>query len=118
MQYNDFGVDFKYLMVNEKDRKFGITVNTVGFQPVQPDTNYPSPDHPKSYYFKPSRGRVLSEYQLIYITKGKGVFSSETTKKGVSLFYSPGSGIPTVRMLVQVGMNITLVSKDLLLIPL
>jgi len=74
MQYNDFGIDFKYLMVNEKDRKFGITVNTVGFQPVQPDTNYPSPDHPKSYYFKPSRGRVLSEYQLIYITKGKGVF--------------------------------------------
>lgn len=83
MQYNDFGIDFKYLMVNEKDRKFGITVNTVGFQPVQPDTNYPSPDHPKSYYFKPSRGRVLSEYQLIYITKGKGVFSSETTKKRV-----------------------------------
>ena len=49
MRYNDLGVDFKYLLVSEKDKKFGLTINTVGFQPVPPNTVYPSTDHPKSY---------------------------------------------------------------------
>ncbi len=81
MRYNDLGVDFKYLLVSEKDKKFGLTINTVGFQPVPPNTVYPSPDHPKSYYFSPKKGRVLSEYQFIYISKGGGTFISDTTKK-------------------------------------
>ena len=81
MRYNDFGIDFKYLLVNERDRKFGININTVGFQPIPPDTVYPSTDHPKSYYFNPCKGRVLTEYQIIYVSKGKGTFTSESTKK-------------------------------------
>ena len=81
MRYNDFGIDFKYLLVNERDRKFGININTVGFQPIPPDTVYPSTDHPKSYYFNPCKGRILSEYQILYISKGKGTFTSESTKK-------------------------------------
>lgn len=83
MRYNDFGIDFKYLIVNERDRSFGLTVNTVGFQPIPPHALYPSRDHPKSYYFNPSKGRVLAEYQILYISKGKGTFASETTKKTV-----------------------------------
>ena len=81
MRYNDFGIDFKYLLVNERDRKFGLTVNTVGFQPIAPNTVYPSTDHPKSYYFNPCKGRILSEYQILYISKGEGTFTSESTKK-------------------------------------
>lgn len=81
MRYNDFGIDFKYLLVNERDRAFGININTVGFQPIPPDTIYPSTDHPKSYYFNPCKGRVLTEYQILYISKGKGTFTSESTKK-------------------------------------
>ena len=81
MRYNDLGVDFKYLLVSEKDKKFGLTINNVGFQPVPPNTVYPSPDHPKSYYFSPNKGRVLSEYQFVYISKGSGIFNSDTTKK-------------------------------------
>lgn len=81
MRFNDLGIDFKYLLVNEKDKTFGLTVNTVGFQPIAPNALYPSTDHPKSYYFNPKKGRVLSEYQFVYISKGKGVFESESTKK-------------------------------------
>ena len=81
MRFNDLGIDFKYLLVNEKDKAFGLTVNTVGFQPIAPNALYPSTDHPKSYYFNPQKGRVLSEYQFVYISKGKGVFESESTKK-------------------------------------
>ena len=83
MRFNDFGIDFKYLIVSERDRKFGLTVNTVGFQPVAPHTLYPSTDHPKNYYFEPNKGRILNEYQFVYISKGKGVFSSESIKKQV-----------------------------------
>lgn len=81
MRYNDFGIDFKYLLVSEKDKKFGLTVNTVGFQPIAPNTIYPSTEHPKSYYFNPEKGRILSEYQIVYISKGRGIFKSESTKK-------------------------------------
>jgi len=56
---------------------------------------YPSTEHPKNYYFKPGKGRVLSEYQFVYISKGKGYFSSETTKrrsitKGEVILLFPG----------------------------
>lgn len=95
MRYNDFGIDFKYLLVNERDKKFGLTVNTVGFQPIAPNMTYPSIEHPKSYYFTPNNGRVLTEYQIVYISKGKGVFSSDSTKrssvsKGQVIFLFPG----------------------------
>jgi AraC-like DNA-binding protein len=81
MRYNDFAIDFKYLLVSERDQKFGLTVNTVGFQPIAPYAAYPSVEHPKSYYFNPEKGRILSEYQIVYISKGKGFFKSESTKK-------------------------------------
>ncbi|MGV8963498.1 MAG: AraC family transcriptional regulator [Candidatus Saccharimonadaceae bacterium] len=109
MKYNDFGIDFKYLLVNERDRKFGINVNTVGFQPVAPDTVYPSTEHPKSYYFNPCKGRVLSEYQILYISKGKGIFQSESTKrtnikKGQIILLFPGQW-HTYCPSVEIGWN-------------
>ena len=95
MRYNDFGVDFKYLLVNERDKKFGININTVGFQPIASNTVYPTTDHPKNYYFNPTKGRILSEYQILYISKGKGTFASDSTKKtnikkGQIIFIFPG----------------------------
>ncbi|OPZ15609.1 MAG: HTH-type transcriptional regulator YesS [Bacteroidetes bacterium ADurb.BinA261] len=95
MRYNDFGIDFKYLIVNEKDKSFGLTVNTVGFQPIPPHALYPSTEHPKNYYFDPCKGRILSEYQILYISKGKGTFTSESTKKttiekGQAILLFPG----------------------------
>jgi AraC-like DNA-binding protein len=95
MRFNDFGIDFKYLLVSDRDRRFGLTVNAVGFQPIAPDTVYPSPQHPESYYFTPSSGRVLSEYQIVYISKGKGIFTSDSTRKsnihkGQVIFLFPG----------------------------
>lgn len=81
MRFNDFGIDFKYLLVSEKDRNFGLTVNTVGFQPIPPNSVYPSTEHPQNYYFNPKKGRILSEYQIIYISKGRGIFCSDSIKK-------------------------------------
>lgn len=79
--YNDLGVEFKYLIVNDMDQKYGLWVNTVGFQSIQPNSPYPLKDHPSGYFFNAQKGRVLREYQLVYITKGRGLFSSETTQE-------------------------------------
>ena len=94
-RYNDLGIDFKYLLVNEKDKSYGLTVNTVGFQPIRANSEYPCPKHPKSYFFNPLTGRVLSEYQILYISKGEGHFQSEDTKrtkvhKGQAIILFPG----------------------------
>ena len=69
--YNDLGVEFKYLIVNDMDRKFGLWINTVGFQSIQPNSPYPLKDHPSGYFFNAQKGRTLREYQILYITKGR-----------------------------------------------
>jgi AraC-like DNA-binding protein len=81
MNYNDLGVEFKYLIVSERDQKFGLSVNTVGFQSIKPHSPYPLTEHPTGYFFNAQKGRVLREYQLVYITKGKGVISFDAGKE-------------------------------------
>ena len=76
---NNLGLEFKYLIVNDMDRKFGLWVNTVGYQSIPPDSPYPLKEHPSGYFFNAEKGRVLREYQLVYITKGRGLFSSDST---------------------------------------
>ncbi|MDR0680765.1 MAG: AraC family transcriptional regulator [Dysgonamonadaceae bacterium] len=76
-EYNDLETRFKYLISNDKDRKFGLWVNTVGFERIPPDSPYPLKSHPSGYFFNTQKGRTLHEYQLLYITKGKGIFASE-----------------------------------------
>jgi AraC-like DNA-binding protein len=95
MNFNDLGVEFKYLIVNDKDKKFGLSVNTVGFQSIQPDSPYPISDHPSGYFFNAIKGRVLREYQFLYITKGKGVLSFDNVteipiSKGLLFIIFPG----------------------------
>ncbi len=38
---NSLGLEFKYLIVNDMDRKFGLWVNTVGYQSIPPDSPLP-----------------------------------------------------------------------------
>lgn len=83
-----------YLIPSKADEMYGCVVNTVGTQNVAPDTEYPSPAHPTGYMFNPKRGRVLQEYQLLYIVKGGGKFSnSEETfdvQQGDVILLRPG----------------------------
>ena len=70
---NNLGLEFKYLIVNDMDRKFGLWVNTVGYQSIPPDSPYPLKEHPSGYYFNAEKGRVLREYQLVYIVVSRTV---------------------------------------------
>lgn len=77
-------INLKYLVASDHDKQWGLTIENVGFQRIRPDEVYPPKNHPPKYQFAPHpKGRVLSEYQLLYITKGQGNFISVSCKKTV-----------------------------------
>ena len=63
----------KYIATNDRDHKWGLTVCSVGYQKVAPDEDYPPQKHESEYLFSPANGRILSEYQLLYIVEGEGM---------------------------------------------
>ncbi|MEL6942808.1 MAG: AraC family transcriptional regulator [Bacteroidota bacterium] len=68
---------FKYLTPSEEDKKWGIFLNVAGRASIAANTVYPNREHPTGYYFTWERGRELEEYQLIYITEGKGILEHQ-----------------------------------------
>ena len=82
---DDQFANVKYLTVNDRDKGWGMSITTVGFQSISPHSGYPPKGHPAQYRFNPLAGRTLYEYQLIYVTKGEGFFTSNTVpRKSVS----------------------------------
>ena len=84
-------VHLKYLAVTPADLLWGTAVNSVGMQEIASGTEYPPTNHPPRYIFNFDNGRILHEYQLIYITEGRGKFYCETLgrNRGISI----GSGM-------------------------
>lgn len=80
----------KYLVANNRDALWGLTVNTVGFEDIGPGDSYPTKGHADGYYFDITKGRELNEYQLLYQPEGEGVFQSahvpETPIKAGDIF--------------------------------
>ena len=70
----------KYLLANDRDAQWGLTVSTVGFEHILPGESYPTKGHADGYYFDCNRGRTLNEYQLLYNPEGEGIFQSTHIK--------------------------------------
>ncbi len=70
----------KYLLANERDAQWGLTVSTVGFEHILPGDPYPTKGHADGYYFDCNKGRTLNEYQLLYNPEGEGIFQSTNQK--------------------------------------
>lgn len=66
----------KYLLANERDALWGLTVSTVGYEVIDPGDVYPTKGHAEGYYFRVENGRTLNEYQLLYNMEGEGWFES------------------------------------------
>jgi AraC-like DNA-binding protein len=85
---------FKYLTTNPEDKEWGISFNVVGMATVKPGAVYPSPEHPTGYYFNWETGRILSEYQINYITEGRGILETKAgkydIKAGTIMLIKPG----------------------------
>lgn len=70
-----------YLTINSADQKWGLAINSVGHQSIAENEVYPPQEHPTRYLFNTQNGRILDEYQLLYITKGRGTFCSKSAGK-------------------------------------
>ncbi|HTE27690.1 AraC family transcriptional regulator [Flavitalea sp.] len=86
---------FKYLPTSSEDESWGLHVLNAGCNRINKNVCYPSPDHPAHHYFNWSKGRVLDEYQIIYISKGEGSFESikcpeQPVKEGSIILLFPG----------------------------
>lgn len=68
----------KYLTIGPHDEEWGLVVTTVGRQSIEPNACYPAMQHPETYDFKPQNGRILDEFQIIYISEGHGTFESQS----------------------------------------
>lgn len=66
----------KYLLANERDALWGLTVSTVGYEDIARGESYPTKGHADGYYFNIEKGRILNEYQLLYNPEGEGEFES------------------------------------------
>ena len=85
----------RYMTIGGGDEDWGIVATTVGYQFIPPLSQYPLSKHPADYTFKPQAGRILNEYQLIYITSGSGYFESHSCRKqriesGTMILLFPG----------------------------
>jgi len=96
MIYKDKNTSVNYPITSEEDELWGLTITTVGYQNISEKENYPPEKHPVGYYFNVDKGRVLNEYQLLYITNGNGVFTYGNSKQscfiteGKMFFLMPG----------------------------
>jgi len=52
-----------------------------GLADVPPNTVYPPTKHPANYMFNWEYGRTLPSFNILYITKGEGIFETKTIKK-------------------------------------
>lgn len=69
----------RYLPVEDDALRWGLHVVDAGFTEIQPDSPYPPGKHPAEYRLSWDQGRTLNEYQLVYITRGRGIFETQET---------------------------------------
>jgi AraC-like DNA-binding protein len=73
---------FQYLPVSVQNIDWGLYLTAVGTESVPPGCEpYPSAIHPSMYYFTWKEGRVLPEYQLLYLARGRMIFESTATRE-------------------------------------
>jgi len=67
---------FKYLKYSSRDEEWGLYCVDVGAVEIKPGERYPyrADAHPAQYTMNWQKGRILNEYQFLYIAKGEGVF--------------------------------------------
>jgi len=85
---------FLYIPVPERVSRLGLYVTGAGSDVVPPASQYPRQSHPELYHFKWTTGRVLPEFQLLFISSGSGVFESRQTgelevKAGTAIMLFP-----------------------------
>lgn len=61
-----------------------MRVSTVGISHIAPGQPYPPVQHPAGYRLDWTQGRILEEFQIVYISEGAGLLETERTVLSVS----------------------------------
>ena len=69
--------NFRYLPVVARDRAWGFRVRSVGVSRIALGQPYPPVHHPGAYRLDWTQGRILDEFQLIYISEGEGLLETK-----------------------------------------
>ncbi len=85
---------YGYFPVNDKAIAAGFYLTGAGVEHIKPNQPYPLPSHPDMYQFSWNTGRVLPEYQLVFVFEGAGEFESRATGRirlqaGSAILLSP-----------------------------
>ncbi|MFT3704088.1 MAG: AraC family transcriptional regulator [Agriterribacter sp.] len=86
----------KYINGSSVEEKWGLYIDTAGYSKVQPNQGYPKNyEHPSTHTFSWNKGRVLKGHQLLFISRGGGIFESEFSSpveitEGTCLFVHSG----------------------------
>jgi AraC-like DNA-binding protein len=87
---------YRYFPKSPRDRKWGLYVTTAGETRIGPnEERYPPLGHPRGYDFNWRHGRVLREYTLVCISRGRGWFETRRQPRrgieaGTVLLLFPG----------------------------
>lgn len=86
---------YRYFPVSRRDKSWGLYATTAGESDIAPHSAYPPGGHPKGYAFDWQHGRVLDEFQFVYISSGTGRFESKFTspvrvEPGTAFLLFPG----------------------------
>lgn len=71
--------DYRYLPLSAEVRARSLYAIGGGFALIPAHTTYPPHPHPSDHHFHWQEGRTLQEYQLLYLTRGCGIFESQTS---------------------------------------
>ena len=66
----------KYFPVSEDDKAWGIHTLDCGTSLIESGSEFPLPEHPQNYKLTWETGRILHEFQVIYLVDGKGVYEN------------------------------------------
>lgn len=106
---------FKYLTPSEEDKNWGLYISATGTSHVAKNIEYPLTDHPSGYYFSWENGRILHEYQILYITEGSGTLETRDCKyslsQGTIMIISPGKW-HRYRPVKRIGWNESYIGFD------
>jgi len=67
---------FDYFPIAPKMHLWGLYSGSFGQVRIAPRTAYPPAVHPEGHHFSWEQGRILQDYQLLYISEGRGIFES------------------------------------------
>lgn len=85
----------RYLPVEPSLLDWGMYVLDAGHFDVPAGSSYPVGKHPEEYLFSWENGRVLEEFQMVYLSRGHGVFECQDkrpvkVKAGDMILLRPG----------------------------